>query len=318
MRFEPSDDFEPLLDRHADEVDAYLSAYAGPLVDYCHANLVTLQMRGRMLLHRAHGELWFLRRGAGRYDLSLPPVRDPRRERFEYGFDLLARLNGDDGGRIMNTDPALPARVGLPEDRFVAVEDRPDYLYHAGDLAQFDGPAYRMRRKDVNRFLKNFPDAATEPFSPANLGGARALVPLLFPATPPEADGAPSPFRFDLPTPAQTRYWDRYATRRLLHATAALRLHGVALRVYDRVAGFAFAAVRGEHLLVLVGKILDGLDGGLTLLLQRLVETAPAGIRLVNLADDAGHHGLRRMKENLRPAFLAPRVSLRRPGKTAP
>ena len=189
------------------------------------------------------------------------------------------------------------ARLVLRYPRVKVISERPwkDYLYHTEDLAQFVGRRYSGQRNHINKFRRDYPDAA--------------FVPLTDPKDPRLA-----------------AFWTSYEAE--FHKAGPLAKEELALAremfglldtgwfcaggmlAEGRLVAVCLAEKCGDTLVNHIEKALYSHAGAYPAIVQAFAAYYGAGCAWVNREDDARDKGLRTSKLQYLPAALGGKVRL--------
>lgn len=167
-----------------------------------------------------------------------------------------------------------------------------DYLYDAAALATFRGKSYNGQRNHINRFSRLFPDHTIERITPES---ARELLAFLS--------------EYEAMRPSRPLLAEELAmTREVLLHYKEYGMHGILLRVGDRIAAFACGEVIGDTLQIHIEKADTRFPGAY----QRIVSAFAAvavemQVPYLNREDDMNDEGLRTSKRSYHPTALLPK-----------
>ena len=162
-----------------------------------------------------------------------------------------------------------------------------DYVYDAQALASLEGPKYHTQRTNIRKFEREHDSWSYERIDPRNLAEAVAFADRLFASI--EDDGS--------------RFF-RAGVEIVYDALAnldALSLRGGLLRADGEVCGVAVGFVKHGMLYIHVLRADRAMWGAWNMLCREFVRDNLADIEYVNMEDDLGDEGIRRMKMSYSP-----------------
>lgn len=205
-------------------------------------------------------------------------------------------------GRVSRVSAAAVAR--LPADRFevLPLRDQSDYVYDLRAVAELKGAAHDGKRNQIRKFARNHPGHEVRPLRAADGVAALALFDRW--ASDRAEEGGP--------LAAASSVCQRRALHRAFDEFDALGLLGAGVLVEGRLEGFILASRAAETVTAHFLYADHRRAGIYQTLLQQSCRGVFAGHRLLNLEEDLGLPGLRRMKLSYQPLRLTEKFEVRR------
>ncbi|HZW08485.1 MAG TPA: GNAT family N-acetyltransferase [Phycisphaerales bacterium] len=251
----------------------------------------------------------------GAEDLTMlnPPIGLPGATEADFSravaecFDIMdaynAPRNGCDRSRIEYVSDELL-------ERFSAASPFPlsasplwaDYVYDTSRLITLEGGDLKSKRHARSKFLRDFPDARTEPLSERHVGLCLSLLESWARHGDDTHDGEVNDAHLGTDI---LRNKDQLATSAALRHHAELGLRGMVVLVGDRLAGFTLGqSLSPMQSMVLIEKTSPEFPGCPQLIFSEFCRTALAGSPECNAGDDWGIPTLRFTKQSYRPIRL--------------
>lgn len=188
-------------------------------------------------------------------------------------------------------DRLYPGRFEIKEER-----DLFEYIYKTEVMAAFAGQKLRKRRQEVARFKETY--------------GERAELKLIASG---DLDDILSYENEWIAENSETHdlnalKGERESIKRQLDHYDALKLSGVILRIDGKVEGFSYGTRLSDSFYdALIEKGSRSIPNVYKVLRQNAVSLCAMDCEYVNLEEDVGVPGLRRLKEAYQPAYLLPK-----------
>jgi len=309
---------DPLRLKDRESVHAALTPLNISLSDYTFANnYIWLSMvsgfhariEGCLCLFALSGEV---------LTMLLPPLgaEVDQRRALEACFDVMDVYNDSPYlGRIdyvygdflnlldVHGDVPMPLVGG---DRWLVEPGNPDYIYRTQDLIELRGDKYKNKRNEINQFRRAFPDGRTEAFEARHAAAALDLTHnwmsqrLHYVAS---GDVDRSLYYMEL---------ERTAIHRTIQHYEELGLEGLCLFNGDEMLGFTF----GERINPGVASVLIEKTNlelmGCAQYIFREFSKCFADCEFINVGDDLGMEGLKRVKMSYRPALFGEKYTIKR------
>jgi len=203
----------------------------------------------------------------------------------------------------------VPDDVPLPlvgGDRWLVEPANPDYIYRTQDLIELRGDKYKNKRNEINQFRRAFPGGRTELFQSGHTGAALSLTNSWISAR----------LRYVAPDDVDRSLHfmelERTAIHRAIEHYDELGLEGLCLFDGDELLGFTF----GERINESVSSVLiekTNLDlMGCAQYIFREFSKCLSGCEFINVGDDLGLEGLKRVKMSYRPALFGEKFTIKR------
>ena len=162
-----------------------------------------------------------------------------------------------------------------------------DYVYNAHDLALLEGAKYHTQRTNIRKLQREHESWSYVRINDKNLADAVAFADALFAGQ--TGDGS--------------RFWQAGVdiVYDALYNLEALSLRSGMLYVDGKTAGIAIGYVKQEMLYIHVLRANREIWGAWNLLCREFVADNLEGVRYVNMEDDLGEEGVRRMKMSYCP-----------------
>lgn len=204
-------------------------------------------------------------------------------------------------GRVSRATASAIAR--LPADRFEAtpLRDQFDYVYDLRAVAELKGTAHDGKRNQIRKFARNHPEHEVRPLVAGDGPAALALFDRW--ASDRAEEGGP--------VAAASNVCQRRALHRAFDEFGALGLLGAGVHVRGRLEGFILASRAADTVSAHFLYADHRLAGIYQTLLQAACRGVFAGHRLLNLEEDLGLPGLRRMKLSYQPLRLIEKFEVR-------
>ncbi len=162
-----------------------------------------------------------------------------------------------------------------------------DYIYDARSLAMLEGPRYHTQRTNIRKLQREHASWGYERITDVNLSDAVAFADALFSQYP---DDGSKYYRAGVDIVYDS-----------LFNLERLSLRGGLLRVDGEVCGVAVGFVKRSMLYIHVLRAKREVWGAWNLLCREFVLDNLADIQYVNMEDDLGDEGIRRMKMSYSP-----------------
>jgi hypothetical protein len=244
-----------------------------------------------------------------RLNMLLTPIgaAEHQLRALEQCFAAMDAYNGTAGAsRIDFVQPEwLPLLQHDP--RWLLEPTFPDYIYRTGDLIELRGNSYKSKRGEINQFLRNYPQAASETLRPERHGeGIRELLHHWLRARLQHAEGA------NIGELLASTELERQAIERALRHYDALGLSGLCLVIDGRIEGFTFGErINPQVASILVEKTNFAISGAAQYLFREFSRHF-ADCDYINVGDDLGLENMRRVKMSYRPVMFGEKYTLYR------
>ena len=207
----------------------------------------------------------------------------------EESLALLARYAGETGHPITlhGTPEGAESVARYFRSGYEVSDELCDYVYDARALAALEGSSYHTQRTNIRKFEREHPAWAYERINAHNLPEAVAFADRLFSSI---ADDGSRFFRAGVEIVYDT-----------LSNLDALSLRGGLLRADGTVCGVAVGFVKHGMLYIHVLRADRAVWGAWNMLCREFVRDNLADIEYVNMEDDLGDEGIRRMKMSYAP-----------------
>ncbi len=173
--------------------------------------------------------------------------------------------------------------------------DTYDYIYDIEALSSLSGKKYHSKRNFINRFIENYPNAATVPLNSNNVGQAVAMAEAWFN----EKETMLGEGTFSLERKAISRLGDNFA---------ALSPEGLLLKNGDDILAFTVGSPFYDDTFdVHFEKARRDTDGAYAFInreFARYIKGKYPEVKFLDREEDMGLEGLRRAKQSYNPLYL--------------
>lgn len=250
--------------------------------------------------------------------MLLPPLgaEADQRRALEACFEVMDAYNGNpylsridyvyaDFLRILDVQEHVPMPL-IGGERWLVEHADPDYIYRTRDLIELKGDKYKSKRNEINQFRRAFPDAREEAFEDGHAPAVRALM----------QQWMVQRMRYVAPSDVDRFLYsmelERMAVHRALQHHQELRLEGLCLFNGEEMLGFTFGErINRRVASVLIEKTNLELMGCAQYLFREFAKRFE-DCEYLNVGDDLGMEGLRRVKMSYRPAMFGEKYTIRR------
>ena len=248
----------------------------------------------------------------GAEDLTMltPPIGLPGASLTEFRdavgecFEIMDAYNDPRGGRVRSRIEYVSDEL---VERFSEASPFPltvshlwgDYVYDTRKLVTLEGGDLKSKRHARSKFLRDFPDARSEPLSDDHIDRCQALLERWASHGDATHEGEVNDAQLGTDI---LRGKDLAATGRLLTSYRELGLRGMVVVVRDQLAGFTLGAgLSPMQSFVLVEKTAPEFHGCPQFIFSEFCRTELAGHPECNAGDDWGIPTLRFTKQSYRP-----------------
>jgi hypothetical protein len=234
--------------------------------------------------------------------MALPPMGPGDcRQILPQCFAFMDQYNASPGiSRIENLSLSDIRKERLLE--FQIRPGYPDYLYRREDLVDLQGRSFRGKRSDCRAFAKNT-DIEYRPYQPSHASAALALFHRW---QTDRMEKTADPLARKLLEDARSFH------HRALREGEAMGLIGRVLSVGEDMAAYTFGAPLNDETFVVALEVTDPAYRGASAYVFREFSRELGGYTTINVMDDSGLPGLRRLKRSYRPWRLEPSFVLQR------
>lgn len=294
---DPAGELDPSWIHLEEPLEAALRPLDRPLSEFAPAAAAGWQAHFRFELKTVRGVPCLFATSAAGAFLYLPPLGPRGAETLNACFDIMAAVNGGDGGvaRVENVPEAWAA--DLPD----GYEARPrgcEYLYRREDIARLSGSAYKSKRSDINQAVRRW-----QPRWRAYRPEDRAACERLW------EDWAARRRRTDDDVIFQQMIDDSRAVHRtMLRQFPRWNVVGRVAEVDGRIAGYTFGYPLTPDTFCVLLEVTDLAFNGLAAYVfqQFCADPEVAPFTWINAMDDAGLPSLARVKDSFRPTEKRP------------
>lgn len=301
--------------------DLAYSTLRQPLSDSCFACTFMWADALRISWAQLHRHVCIFANGTDDLTLLHPPVSLPGATDAEFAaaiadsFEIMdeynAAGNGRDRSRIEYVSDEMLERISsCTPFPLGATPLWADYVYNTNRLITLEGGDLKSKRHARSKFMREFPDARTEPMTESHLDACQALLSCWAAHGDTTHDGEVNDAHMGTDV---LRHKDHVATTTALTHFRELGLTGMVVMVGDRLAGFTLGlAISPLQSMVLIEKTDPAFPGCPQYIFSEFCRTAFSTYPECNIGDDWGIPTLRFTKQSYRPIRLLNKYVLAR------
>ena len=286
------DEFRRISTEDRETLKTYLDRERFRACDYSAGNLVLWSGVYDTCFAVAENTLFIRFRIGGKVNFTFPMGTRDLRDAFTWLRDYCGRTGVPFHMSLVEPEMFERVEAAFPGEYKVSYNrNSADYIYHAGELANFSGKRYHSKKNHVNEFRRTYPGWSYEPVT-------------------------------DESTPAcieMTKAWcaengccgnrlksaEMCVLIKALQNRTALGLSGGYLLADGRIVALALGERCGDMLIEHFEKAFAEVPGAYPMICQQYVLHEAGDAAYVNREEDMGVEGLRQSKESYRPAFMA-------------
>jgi hypothetical protein len=325
-----SNGFKPVAVEDKNLISSFFKKENSNFSDYSFSVLYAWSAYKTLFYKRFEDTMLIARSLRGKIDLLYPPLCAGTKDSFNSAINHYASILQDiyhsnqdkiPGAhkcditfKVLSIDESklnLFDGLEVPEFSYKISEDLPDYIYDYQKLIDLSGKAYKNKRENINKFIRNYQNCSIEPIVSHNIPDLMEFLRQWYIENKPQRTIHISElFSTDIFNHEKNFVLESYQSRKMLRDFNKLGLIGDCIKIYSRVVGFIIGEqTNSDTFTVLIEKVNKDFFG-LSQFLFREFLIRNVKTEFVNTSDDSGMPGLKIMKESYRPEYMKKRYFL--------
>jgi hypothetical protein len=290
--------FEPIAIGHRKDIGEHLERHAMDICEHSFTNLYVWRDFDRPMFTMMDGALCILINPVDEGPFFLEPIGAVHPREI---FDICL----GHAGKVSRISSPFMSRAGIDASAALTIDAHRDYVYKTRDLAELRGRRFDGKRNHIRRFEKATKGYSVKELSPSHFDAAMKLYYHWCAVKSPRAS--------DLNFPMLAYSSEGLAIQRAFEDFVGLGLFGYAAMVGKRLTGFSILSRLHANTACMHFCHCDPEIAGLSTAFQRDVCSKISGrFEFINLEQDLGLSGLRKMKLSYHPVRIEQKYEISR------